>query len=152
MKLIYEIHTEDQINGYVIPINGYGLWDAIYGFIGIEADGNTVLGATWYNQAETAGLGANIALAWWQKQFQNKHIFQPSSTGQTDRKTAYLGITVVKGKVSEVLGNSPKAISAVDGISGATLTGAGVTAAYATSLNPYRPFLEKLSQNGQIQS
>ena len=60
-----------------------------------------------------------------------------SPDGKTDFKTAPLGITVVKGKVSEVLGNSPKAKSAVDGMAGATLTGNGVTDAYRDVLSAY---------------
>jgi len=138
------VHTGDKVDGYVIPINGFGLWDAIYGYIGIKADGTTVLGATWYNQAETAGLGANIALPQWQKQFKNKQIFQVGTNGKTDYSRAALGLTVIKGRVSEILGNSPKALSSIDGISGATLTGKGVTDAYADCLAPYRPFLIKL--------
>ncbi len=48
---------------------------------------------------------------------------------------------MVRGKVSEVYGDSPKAKSAVDGMSGATLTGNGVTAAYKDVLEAYRAFL-----------
>ena len=59
-------------------------------------------------------------------------------------KQPLLGITVVKGKVSEVLGNSPKALSAVDGMAGATLTGNGVTNASRDVLAAYRPFLMHL--------
>jgi Na+-transporting NADH:ubiquinone oxidoreductase subunit C len=144
LKLIYEIHTEDKIDGYVIPVNGFGLWDAIYGYLAIKADGNTVLGATWYSQAETAGLGANISLPEWQEQFRNKVIFQPSASGSTNFTRAPLGLTVIKGRVGEVLGDSPKARSSVDGISGASLTGKGVTDAYFDCLAPYRPFFLKL--------
>ena len=57
-----------------------------------------------------------------------------------------MGIIVVKGKVSDVYGTTPKARSAVDGISGATLTGNGVTAAYHNSLTPYRAFLTKINE------
>lgn len=130
--------------GYVIPVNGFGLWDAIYGYLAIAPDGNTVIGTSWYDQKETPGLGANIAEAYWQDLFPGKHIFQESASGQTDFKTAPLGITVVKGKVNEVLGTSPKSKSAVDGMAGATLTGNGVTEAYRDVLAPYRPFLLKL--------
>lgn len=149
-KLIYEITANggDAVEGYVIPINGFGLWDAIYGYLAIASDGDTVLGATWYQQAETAGLGANISLPEWQRQFQNKQIFQPSANGTTDYARAPLGITVIKGNVKEVLGNSPKAKTSVDGISGASLTGKGVTDAYADCLAPYRPFLLKLRNHG----
>ncbi|KAF3362509.1 Na(+)-translocating NADH-quinone reductase subunit C [Chlamydiales bacterium STE3] len=142
----------DNAEGYVIPINGYGLWDAIYGYLAIKIDGDTVIGASWYDQKETPGLGANIAEAYWQNLFPGKKIFQQGSSGQTDFKTAPLGITVVKGKVSEVLGNSPKAMSAVDGMTGATLTGNGVTDAYRQVLDPYRAFLIKLNESSEKKS
>lgn len=143
LKLLYIISQKQQVEGYIIPINGFGLWDAIYGYLALAADADTVLGTTWYQQAETAGLGADIALPSWQKQFRGKVIFQPSSDGAVNFSQAPLGITVVKGKVSEVLAGSAQAQSAVDGISGATLTGKGVTEAYADCLAPYRPFLIK---------
>jgi Na+-transporting NADH:ubiquinone oxidoreductase subunit C len=155
-KLIYkilpnpkgsEVEKEVPPEGYVIPVNGFGLWDAIYGYLAIKPDGDTVIGITWYDQKETPGLGANIAEEPWQSQFANKLVFQESSSGQTDFKTAPLGIVVVKGKVAEVLGNVPKAKSAVDGMAGATLTGNGVTDAYKDVLGPYRPFLIKLNES-----
>jgi len=132
--------------GYIIPVNGYGLWDAIFGYLALEPDGDTVIGISWYDQKETPGLGANISEAYWQNLFPGKKIFQESPDGKTDFKTAPLGITVVKGKVSEVLGSSPKAKSAVDGMTGATLTGNGVTDAYKNVLAPYRPFFIKLHE------
>ncbi len=58
-----------------------------------------------------------------------------SPDGKTDYKAAPIGIIVVKGKVSEVLGDTPKSKSAVDGMAGATLTGNGVTDAYRDVLN-----------------
>lgn len=146
-KLIYVIRSQNPSDSlpyaYIIPVNGYGLWGPIYGYLAIEANANTVLGTTWYDQKETAGLGANIATSSWQEQFYEKKIFRPSSSGQTNYKDAPLGISVVKGKVSEVYPNSTKADTAVDGIPGATLTGNGVTAAYHNCLAPYRPFLIK---------
>lgn len=149
--LVYKIlpnksSSTNEIDGYVIPVNGFGLWDAIYGYLAIKPDGNTVIGTSWYDQKETPGLGANIAEAYWQNLFPDKHIFQESPSGKTDYKTAPLGIVVVKGKVSEVLGNSPKSKSAVDGMAGATLTGNGVTEAYRDVLAPYRNFLIKLQE------
>lgn len=146
--LIYKIQPNqgDKPEGYVIPVNGFGLWDAIYGYIAVQTDGNTVIGISWYDQKETPGLGANIAEPEWQSLFPGKHIFQESPGGTTDFKSAPIGITVVKGKVADVLGNSPKAKSAVDGMAGATLTGNGVTAAYQESLSPYRAFLIKVKE------
>ena len=32
----------------VVPIEGYGLWSTLYGFLAVGADGNTVEGITYY--------------------------------------------------------------------------------------------------------
>ncbi len=146
LKLIYKIlpnDTDDSetATGYVIPVNGYGLWDAIYGYLAISSDGLDVIGISWYEHKETPGLGANIAEPDWQSHFPGKHLFQMASEGTTDLSIAPVGITVVRGKVAEVLGEGPKAKSAVDGMAGATLTGNGVTKAYKDVLDAYRPFL-----------
>lgn len=153
-KLIYEIlpnpqgdakgSEKEKAEGYVIPVNGFGLWDAIYGYLAVKPNGNEVIGISWYDQKETPGLGANISESYWQGLFPGKNIFQSSPDGKTDFKLAPLGIVVVKGKVAEVLGDTPKAQSAVDGMAGATLTGNGVTDAYRDVLAPYRPFLIKI--------
>ena len=156
-KLFYKIlpnpsqegKQEEKPIGYVIPINGYGLWDAIYGYLAIKPDGNTVIGISWYDQKETPGLGANISEEPWQSLFPDKQIFMSSPDGKIDYKTAPLGIVVVKGKVSEVLGDAPKSKSAVDGMAGATLTGNGVTDAYRDVLNAYRPLLIKINSAQQ---
>lgn len=138
-----------KASAFVFPVSGFGLWGPIYGYLAIESNGEEIIGTTWYEHAETPGLGANIAEAWWQKQFFGKVVFQPSSDGSVDLQTADMGIIVVKGKVSDVYRDSPKAKSAVDGISGATLTGDGVTAAYKNSLTPYREFLIKVHKESK---
>lgn len=150
LKLLYKILPNDlkgnKAEGYIIPVNGFGLWDAIYGYLAIKPDGDTVIGISWYDQKETPGLGANISEAYWQNLFPGKKIFQESAGGTTDYNSAPLGLIVVKGKVSEVYGNSPKAKSAVDGMTGATLTGNGVNDAFKDVLAPYRPFLIKIHE------
>lgn len=158
LKLYYEIlpnpsekeNEHPKAIGYVIPVNGFGLWDAVYGYLALEPNADTVIGISWYDQKETPGLGANISEPSWQSQFPGKLIFQESANGKTDLATAPLGITVVKGKVSEVLGDVPKAKSAVDGMAGATLTGNGITDAYRDVLAAYRPLLVQLNaENAQ---
>lgn len=150
-KLIYAILAAGQPDsapiGYVIPINGLGLWNVIYGYLAISANGNDVIGISWYEHSETPGLGANISESPWQALFPGKQIFQSAGNAAPDPKTAELGIVVVRGKVSEVYGDSPKAKSAVDGMAGATLTGNGVTDAYRNVLAQYRPFLVKLFES-----
>jgi Na+-transporting NADH:ubiquinone oxidoreductase subunit C len=152
-KLVYKIMPNSapdaknqKPDGYVIPVSGNGLWNAIYGYLALKPDGDTVTGISWYEHQETPGLGGNIAEPEWQSLFPGKKIFQESPGGKTDFKTASLGLIVVKGKVDEVLGSSPKAKSAVDGMTGATLTGNGVTDAYRDVLAPYRPFLLKIQE------
>jgi Na+-transporting NADH:ubiquinone oxidoreductase subunit C len=139
LKLAYAIvgNGTSEVEAYVLPVSGFGLWAPLYGYIALENDGNHVRGTTWYDHGETPGLGANITEAWWQEQFYNKEIFQGSEP---------VGITVVKGKVADVYGNQNKGRNAVDGMSGATLTGDGVTAAYKKSLAGYRRFLIRLYQ------
>jgi Na+-transporting NADH:ubiquinone oxidoreductase subunit C len=138
-----DLHPDLPPYGYVIPINGYGLWDAIYGYLGLQSDADTVLEMTWYDQQETPGLGGNISLPKWQAQFKNKVIFQKTPTGKTHFEKAQLGIQVVKTTAFETYGQTPLRQSAVDGIAGASITIAGVNQALRTSLAPYRPFLIK---------
>ena len=152
-KLVYKVTTNSSPEkkvpsaiAYVLPVNGMGLWDKIYGYLAISSDGNHVIGTTWYDQKETAGLGANIATPAWQTDFLGKVIFMEDAAGTTNFQTAPLGINVVRGKVKDVYPSSSKANSAVDGISGATLTGNGVTKAYKNSLTPYRNFFIKLNK------
>jgi Na+-transporting NADH:ubiquinone oxidoreductase subunit C len=146
-KLIYVIKGEGATPyGYVIPINGFGLWDAIYGYICLEPDANTVIGTSWYDQKETPGLGAEISTKEWQNQFSGKQVFMPGPDGTVNFTTSPLGINVVKGEAH--------AHNAVDGIPGATVTSTGVAEAYRQSLSPYRSFLIKAhnaykGKNGQ---
>ena len=146
-KLVYFISNEPKTNtpyAYVIPVNGYGLWDAIYGFIALKPDADTVIGIAWYEQKETPGLGAEISDPKWQAQFKGKKIFQENPDGTTSFNTAPIGIFVSKTPLKD----SPKANSAVDGISGATETGRGVTESYKNSLTPYREFLIRARKEG----
>lgn len=151
-KLVYLVKENKPSSipyGYVLPVNGYGLWDGIYGYLGLKTDGDTLLGMTWYDQKETPGLGGEIALPAWQEQFFNKVIFQKSPSGTTNFESATLGIKIVKTTVSETYGDSPISDSAVDGIPGASITVNGVSDALRTSLAPYRPFLIR-AHNGEI--
>lgn len=127
-----------SIYAVVIPVEGFGLWGEIHGYLAIQNDGETVLGASWYEHAETPGLGANISNPQWLEQFPGKTIFQKHENKQIDYQTAPLGLKVLKGNVANQLPNSPLANSSLDGISGATLTCQGVSQAYSSSLEPYR--------------
>ena len=58
----------------VIPMRGNGLWGPIWGYIGIAADGKTVVGAVFDHKSETPGLGAEITTDKYQSQYKGKLI------------------------------------------------------------------------------
>ena len=84
-----------------------GLWDAIYGYLAIKTDGNTVIGISWYDQKETPGLGANISEPEWQSQFPGKHLFQESPDGRTDFKNGASGNYSGQGEGQRGIGKLP---------------------------------------------
>ena len=118
-----------KVNGqtkYIIPIYGMGLWGPINGFIALNDDKNTVYGAYFNHEGETAGLGAEIKdNIKWQKLFQGKKLF-----GNDNSKIA---LSVVK-KVEDPT-------TQVDAVTGATLTSHGVSDMLAECLSKYLIFL-----------
>ena len=123
----------DNINYYIIPLRGSGLWDAIWGYIALKSDINTIQGAVFDHKAETAGLGAEITQKWFMDRFKDEKVF--NSSGQL------VGINVSKTN------NDPKDMDKndheVDAISGATITGDGVTNMIIERLTHYLPYFEK---------
>lgn len=70
----YQLMDGDRIAGYALPIEGQGFWDRIRGVVGIAPDRRTIMGISFYEQAETPGLGAEIARPWFCDQFIGKTI------------------------------------------------------------------------------
>ena len=60
---------------YIVPMYGAGLWGPIWGYLAVDADGNTVYGAYFAHQGETPGLGAEIETEAFSGQFVGKHLF-----------------------------------------------------------------------------
>jgi len=108
---------------YVFPLKGMGLWGGISGYLAVDGmDMNTVYGAYFNHESETAGLGAEIKDNLnWQKNFTGKKIFR---AGTSDIS---LG---VKKKVE-----NPE--NEVDAVTGATLTSNGVDEMLKESLKKY---------------
>ena len=90
---------------------------------------------TFYKQGETAGLGAEIAQPWFQENFVGKKIFD----GEVLRS-----IEVVKGKVEQLIADPDDQIYAVDGISGASITGRGVADLLKEKLGIYEPYVKRV--------
>ena len=118
---------------YIIPLRGAGLWDAIWGYIALESDRNTIKGAVFDHKAETAGLGAEITQQWFMDRFVGEKVF--------DNDGKLVGISVSKTN------NDPKDLDKndheVDAISGATITGDGVSDMIIERLTHYQPYLEQ---------
>lgn len=114
---------------YVIPVYGMGLWGPISGYIATDYDKNTVYGAYFTHESETAGLGAeikdNVA---WQEQFRGKKITLPGREG--------IALEVVKK--NEVTDPTVQC----DAVTGATLTTDGVSLMLKDCLGKYLGFLK----------
>lgn len=116
---------------YVVTVYGNGLWGPIWGFIAVNSDHETVYGAYFNHDSETAGLGAEIKDSReWQEQFAGKKIYDI-----TDGQPGSVILSVMK-KVSD-----PDC--EVDGVTGATLTCNGVTAMIHEGFEKYKGFATK---------
>jgi Na+-transporting NADH:ubiquinone oxidoreductase subunit C len=112
---------------YVVPVYGAGLWGAIWGYIALNEDKDTVYGTYFSHARETPGLGAEIATEHFQNEFVGKKTLEDGSIA--------LGV-VKNGKVE-------KPEYQVDGISGGTITSVGVDAMLKACLSSYMSFLTK---------
>ena len=112
---------------YVFPVYGAGLWGAIWGYVALNSDKDTVYGVYFSHASETPGLGAEIASTHFQGEFSGKKTLENGEV--------VLGV-VKNGKVE-------KPDYQVDGISGGTITSVGVDAMLKACLNSYISFLTK---------
>lgn len=127
-RLALYICNVEGATKYVIPLYGMGLWGSISGYIAVDDDCNTVFGAYFSHESETAGLGAEIKDSEeWQSQFAGKKIF--SADGES------IALSVVKAS------NKTDATTQCDAVTGATLTCNGVTDMLSSCLSAYKAFL-----------
>lgn len=129
------VGSNDGDTVYAIPVFGKGLWSTLYGYLALQQDLDTVAGITFYKHGETAGLGAEIDQAWFQDNFVGKKVFEGNELRS---------IEVVKGKVGDVYSDAADHTYAVDGISGASMTGRGVTNLLDEKLNIYAPYIRRV--------
>lgn len=116
-----------EITRLILPVHGSGLWDLMYGFLAIDADGNTVRELVYYQQKETPGLGGEVQNPNWKAKWDGKKLY---NNGE-------VAIQVKKG-------DNANNQYAVDALSGATLTSNGVqnTLTYWVGKNGYGPYLK----------
>lgn len=126
---VYLLRKNRDLKLVVLPVRGVGYQSMLYAFLALHPDGVTISGLSFYEQGETPGMGAKILDADWQASWSGKKI--------TNNNGAVL-ISVVRGQASGPY--------EVDGISGATLTGNGVSNMLKFWLgeNGFGPFLTRL--------
>lgn len=132
-RVFFVRDPEGNIEQVVLPVYGKGLWSTLYGYLAIRSDLKTIQGLTFYEHAETPGLGGEVENPMWKAQWQGLYLY-----GEEGNPAA----GVAKGPApsdSEYL---------VDGLSGSTITSRGVTnlVRYWASDNGFGPFLDKLEQ------
>ena len=132
---VYLVEDGGGVQQIILPVYGKGLWSTMYGYLAVAGDGNTILGLRFYEHAETPGLGDQVDKPDWRRLWQGKQIYGDDGMPR---------IHVVRGSVQ---GDESDAAARfeVDGLSGATLTGRGVThlIQYWTGPHGFGPYLDK---------
>lgn len=136
---IAEPEDRDNISGYVYPIVGAGLWSKLYGYLAVDKTGQKILGITFYKQGETPGLGAEIEKTWFTNSFKGKTLFDAGKL---------TGVKVAKGSAKLDPTYKYNSDRLVDGISGATITGDGVTAMLIKDPRRYEAFFKQKREDG----
>jgi Na+-transporting NADH:ubiquinone oxidoreductase subunit C len=131
---VYVVGDAGRIDQVILPIYGSGLWSTMYGYLALESDGMTVKGLKFYEHAETPGLGDQVEKADWLAQWPGKKLYDDTGAAR---------IEVIRGQVQP----GKDAVHQIDGLSGATLTGRGVTRLlqYWTGVHGFGPYLDKLA-------
>lgn len=135
---VFLVKKGDQLQSIILPINGYGLWSTMYGFLALEADAQTVQSINLYDQGETPGLGGEVVNPNWRALWKGKKVY--SEKGE-------VALTLVKGGVDS---SRPDSVYKVDGLAGATLTSRGVSnlIQYWMGTEGFATYLNKIRTNG----
>lgn len=135
--LVYHLVSDGKVDMLVLPVEGKGLWSTLYGFLALDKDVNTVRGLTFYQHAETPGLGGEVDNPKWKSLWPNRKIYDESGK---------VKIAVIKGAA----GTPNEDPHNVDGLSGATITANGVSylLQFWLSKDAFGPYLSKFKQQG----
>ncbi|MEM6273938.1 MAG: Na(+)-translocating NADH-quinone reductase subunit C [Myxococcota bacterium] len=133
--LVYQVKRDDAVDQLILPIQGYGLWSTMYGYLAIKNDAQTVTGITFYEHGETPGLGGEVENPQWQAKWHNRKVYGEDGS---------VAIEVVKGPAPAADVDPYK----VDGLAGATITSRGVTNTLEFWLGPdgFGPYLSQFRE------
>lgn len=141
MYPVFMFHDKDNpenITAYIFAFYGNGLWDKIWGYVALDVDMNSIIGAVFDHKGETPGLGARITEKLVQERFKGKKVF--------DDQGQLTSVSFLKGE-----NNPPAALDDhhVNGLSGATITGKGVNRMLKSYFENYLPYIDKIRQMDQ---
>ena len=127
---VYLVLAAGEIEKVILPIYGAGLWGKLYGFVALEADGNTVAGLGFYEHKETPGLGGEVDNPRWKSIWPGKQVYRDGE----------VAIGLVKGAADS------SSSYEIDGLAGATLTSRGVTnlVQFWLGADGFGPFINNL--------
>ncbi len=111
---VFLIQPNGEVEGIILPVEGMGLWSTLYGYLALAPDSRTIRGLTFYEHAETAGLGGEVDNPRWKALWPGRLAFDEDWVPK---------IAVKKGAAGPVETDPYH----VDGLSGSTLTSNGVT-------------------------
>jgi Na+-transporting NADH:ubiquinone oxidoreductase subunit C len=136
---VFLVQVEGKLDEVILPISGMGLWSTLYGYLALAPDGDTIKGISYYEHAETPGLGGEVDNPRWRALWPGRKVLD--SQGK-------LALTVIKGQAGPAAADPNR----VDGLSGATITSRGVEhmVRFWLSDQGYQPFLARLKK-GEIQ-
>jgi len=130
---VYEVRTDGNLKMVALPVKGAGYKSLLEGYVVLKGDLNTVAALTFHQQDETPGMGSKITDKDWQALWAGKQVAD------------------LEGRVRiEVVKGTSDGPYQVDGISGATRTGNGVTKLLHFWLGDhgYGPYLKRLKNGG----
>jgi len=134
---VYIVGKKDnpsEVESYVLPTYGNGLWDNVWAYVAIDGDLETVEGIVFDHKGETPGLGARITDPEVQSRFVGKKLaYEANSIDAPDFQKGEVG--------SAAFANEPQK---VDGLSGATITAVGVNDMLDAYLTLYKPYLTNI--------
>ncbi|MDO9046128.1 MAG: Na(+)-translocating NADH-quinone reductase subunit C [Methylobacter sp.] len=146
---VFLVKESGEIKSIILPVHGYGLWSTLYGFLSLDADGQTVQSINFYDQAETPGLGGEVVNPKWRALWKGKKVYAESDQPSAEKgliESAEIGepaLSLIKGVVDNT---KPGSQYQVDGLAGASLTSTGVTnlVRYWMSNEGFAPYLAKV--------
>lgn len=133
---IFKVENNGELF-YVLPVKGNGLWGAIWGYVALKNDFNTINGVVFDHASETPGLGAKMV----EDEFCNQFIGKIMN-----ENGKFIGVKIYKDKKAVTDPNH-----GIDAISGSTMTSNGVQDMINNCMNVYGIFKTTLGCEQPVQ-